>query len=75
MTPELWQRLKPSFHAALQRGTKSREAFIEAACGEDCELKNHLKQLPGAELRNTGKFDAPLAYIEDLCDEKDRRFP
>ena len=75
MTPELWQRLKPLFHAALQQGTESREEFIEAACGEDFELKNHLKQLLEAEQRNTGKLDAPLAHIEDLWDDKDERFP
>ena len=75
MTPELWQRLKPLFHAALQRGTESRAEFIEAACGEDLELKNHLKQLLEAEQRNTGKLDAPLANIEDLWDDKDGRSP
>jgi serine/threonine protein kinase/Tol biopolymer transport system component len=75
MTPELWQRLKPLFHAALQQGTESRAEFIEAVCGEDFELKNHLKRLLEAEQRNTGKLDAPLAHIEDLWDDKDGRFP
>src|SRR6202046_356142 len=75
MTPELWQRLKPLFHAALEQSTESRAGFIEAACGEDFELKDHLKQLLEAEQRNTGRLDAPLAHIEDLWDEKDGRFP
>jgi eukaryotic-like serine/threonine-protein kinase len=75
MTPELWQRLKPLFHATLQQGIESRAEFIEAACGEDFELKNHLKQLVEAEERNTGKLDAPLAHIEDLWDDKDGPFP
>jgi len=43
MTPGLWQRLKPLFHAALKEGTKDRAAFIESACGGDLELKMHLK--------------------------------
>jgi hypothetical protein len=75
MTPELWQRLKPLFHATLQHGTESRAEFIEAACGEDFELENHLKQRLEAEPRNTGKLNAPLAHIEDLSDDKDGRFP
>ena len=75
MTPELWQRLKPLFHAALQQGTESRKEFVEAACGEDFELKDHLKQLLDAEQRNTGRLDAPLAHIEDLWSDKDGRFP
>src|ERR1700722_7669505 len=74
MTPELWQRLQPLFHAALEQSTESRAEFIEAASGEDLELKNHLKQLLEAEQRNTGKLDAPLAHIEDLWDDKDGRF-
>ncbi len=28
MTPELWQRLKPLFHAALQAGLQNRADFI-----------------------------------------------
>ena len=44
MTAELWQRLKPLFHAALERSTQDRSAFIDAACGDDLELKMHLKQ-------------------------------
>src|SRR3984957_7103107 len=74
MTPELWQRLKPLFHAALQQGPESRAEFIEVACGEEVELRNHLKQLLEAEQQNTGKLDAPLAHIEDLWDDKDGRF-
>jgi hypothetical protein len=66
MTPELWQRLKPLFHAALEQRTESRAEFIEAACGEDFELKNQLKQLLEAEQRNKGKLDAPLAHTSKI---------
>ena len=45
-----------------KRTAQSRAAFIEAACGDDLELKNHLKQLLEAEQRNTGIRDAPLAH-------------
>ena len=66
MTPELWQRLKPLFDAALQLGTGSRAAFIEAACGDDLELKTHLKRLLEAEQQGTGLLDPPLADVNDL---------
>jgi serine/threonine protein kinase/WD40 repeat protein len=66
MTPELWQRLKPLFNAALQEGEENRAAFIETACGDDLELKTHLKRLLEAERRGTGPRDAPLADVNDL---------
>ena len=75
MTPELWQRLKPLFHAALQQGPESRAAFVEEACGNDTELKTNLKRLLEAEQRNTGLLDAPLAHVEDFLDDAEGRFP
>src|ERR1700738_3514630 len=73
MTPELWQRLKPLFHAALQERTENRASFIETACGGDLELRTHLKRLLEAELRNTGSMDAPLAHVNDFMDDKEAR--
>jgi eukaryotic-like serine/threonine-protein kinase len=73
MTPELWQRLKPLFHAALQQGTEDRAAFIDAACGDDLELKIHLKQLLEAEQLETGSLDAPLAHVNDFLDDREAR--
>jgi hypothetical protein len=75
MTPELWQRLKQLFHAALEQRTESRAEFIETACGEDFELKNHLKQLLEAEQRNTGKLDVPPVHIEHLWDDREGLSP
>jgi eukaryotic-like serine/threonine-protein kinase len=64
MTPELWQRLKPLFHAALEESAQDRTAFIDSACGDDLELKMHLKELLDAEQENTGSRDAPLAHLD-----------
>jgi hypothetical protein len=69
MTPELWQRLKPLFHAALAEGTQYRAAFIEPACGGDRELKVPLEQLLEAEPLDTGSLDDPLAHLNDLFDD------
>ncbi len=45
MTPELWQRLKPLLHAALDRGSGERAAFISEVCGDDAELRANLVRL------------------------------
>ena len=74
MTPELWQRLKPLFHAALEEDTQNRAAFINSACGSDLELKMHLEQLIQAEQRKTGLLDAPLADLNGFLDERGARF-
>ena len=60
MTPELWQRLKPLFHAALKKDPQDRAVLIEEACGDDLELRMHLKQLIEAEEQGTRTIDAPL---------------
>ena len=68
MTPELWQRLKPLFQAALEETTQDRAAFIEAACGGDLELKMHLKRLLDAHQQSADSRDAPLAHINNFLD-------
>ena len=74
MTPELWQRLKPLFHAALEEGSENRAAFVDAACGGDRELKLHLKQLLDAEQQDTGSLDAPLAHLNGFLKDGEARF-
>src|ERR1700712_1728616 len=65
MTPELWQRLKPLFHATLENDPQGRAAFIEEACGDDLELRMHIKQLIEAEEQGTRTIDAPLVDLKD----------
>lgn len=74
MTPELWQRLKPLFHAALRERTQDRAAFIDTACGEDKELKVHLEELIEAEQQGTQTLDAPFVSLVNLFDGADARF-
>src|SRR6202041_2450870 len=69
MTPELWQRLKPLFQAALEEREQDRAAFIEATCGDDLELKTHLKRLLDANQQSVDSQDAPLAHIRDMLDD------
>jgi len=74
MTPELWQRLKPLFHAALEKDTQNRAAFVDAACGKDLELKMRLEELLKAEQQDTGLLDAPLAQLSGFLDDNGARF-
>ena len=69
MTPELWKRLKPLFYSALEVGTQDRAAFIDAACGDDLELKMHLKQLLDAEQQRTSSRDGPLVHLNDFLND------
>jgi eukaryotic-like serine/threonine-protein kinase len=70
MTPELWERLKPLFHAALELDTQNRAAFIDAVCSGDLELKTHLQRLLEAEQQASNFLDAPPACLNDLLDDK-----
>jgi serine/threonine protein kinase len=74
MTPELWERLKPLFHNALEEATEDRAAYVAAACGNDPELKKHLEQLLQAEQQNTGTHDAPLANLNGFFEDRSARF-
>ncbi|MEA2260597.1 MAG: eukaryotic-like serine/threonine-protein kinase, partial [Acidobacteriaceae bacterium] len=69
MTPELWHRLKPLFHAALEESKQDRAAFIEAACGDDLELKIHLKRLLDADQQSADSLDAPFAHVNHCPDD------
>jgi eukaryotic-like serine/threonine-protein kinase len=73
MTPELWQRLKPLFHAALEKDLQDRAAFINAACGADLELKTNLKQLLNAEQQDAGSLEARFARLNGFLDDKRAR--
>ena len=65
MTPELWQRLKPLFYAALKEEPQERAAFVERACGDDRELKTQLQRLIEAEEQGTLTIDTPLVNLND----------
>ena len=63
MNAELWQRLKPLFHAALEESPQDRAAFVDSACGDDLELKRHLAELLDGEEQKTGTRDARFADL------------
>ena len=45
MQPERLHRIEEIYHAALERDEKSREAFLEQACGSDADLRREVESL------------------------------
>lgn len=74
MTPELWQRLKPLYHAALEMPDEARAQFVAEACVEDGELKEELTALLKANGEQTGSADLPLINLKDLFPEEPKSF-
>jgi serine/threonine protein kinase len=73
MTPELWQRLKPLFHNAMEEATEDRAAHVSEVCGNDSELKKHLEELLQAE-QKTVTHDVPLAHLHGFFEDRSPRF-
>ncbi len=60
MTPELWQRLRPLYDAALDIPAEQREQYVADACGSDAELKGALVELLAASDEDDDTLDEPL---------------
>ena len=74
MTPEIWQRLKPLFHAALDRDPAERAEFINGACAHDPDLKLQLHALVRAEEQATKSFDGQFGNLPTLLNDTAVRF-
>jgi serine/threonine protein kinase len=55
MDQERWRRVTELFHAALEREPEERQAFLDAACGEDAGLRRQIELLLAKE-ENAGSF-------------------
>jgi eukaryotic-like serine/threonine-protein kinase len=60
MTSDFWRRAEKLFHAALERTPKSREVFLEEACGEDAELRRHLDMLIRQDQEGSCSLEQPV---------------
>jgi eukaryotic-like serine/threonine-protein kinase len=60
MTPERWRRVGELFQSALDRGEESRDAFLDAACGSDQDLRAEVQSLLAAH-HEAGTFGEPPA--------------
>jgi serine/threonine protein kinase len=74
MTPELWQRLKPLYQAAIEKPDEQRARFIAEVCGNDDELKRELVALVKANDEPTGLGDIPIVNIEGLIARTSKPF-
>lgn len=72
MTPELWQRLKPLFYAAMERDPNTRAGFAAELCGTDAELREQLLRLLDA--KDTGPMDRPAVDPVLLAEAAAMRF-
>ena len=65
MTPELWQRLKPLYEAALEMPMQERARFIEEASGGDARVKAELESLLKMA-DDESSLDHPIFKLSDL---------
>jgi serine/threonine protein kinase/WD40 repeat protein len=49
MTPTRWKEIERVFHAAMERPTGERSAFLAEECGEDSELRHEVELLLAQE--------------------------
>ena len=49
MTAERWQRLERLYHAALERDSDQRLAFLREECGDDADLLEEVRSLLARE--------------------------
>ena len=74
MTPELWQRLKPLYNAAVEMPKESRAQFVASACKNDNELRAELEALLAAGNQSTDSLDAPILNLHDLYPTRKQAF-
>jgi eukaryotic-like serine/threonine-protein kinase len=56
MTPEVWERVKELFEAALERGPQQRPAFLAEACGQDAAVRAEVERLLSEHEQAGGSF-------------------
>lgn len=73
MTPEMWQRLKPLYHAALEMPVEARSNFV-ISCTDDEELRKELRSLLKASDEETVSHATPFIDFRNLFPTKPRCF-
>jgi eukaryotic-like serine/threonine-protein kinase len=74
VTPDLWERLKPLYRAALEIPEKERANFISNACGDDGQVREELAALLKANDQTTPFSDSPIFNLKDLFPVKTNPF-
>lgn len=63
MTPERWQQVKGIFQQALEQETGRCAEFLDAACGNDHELRREVESLLQSDQGTTNPLDAPISQL------------
>jgi serine/threonine-protein kinase len=74
MTPDLWERLKPLYHAALEMPETERGNFISKVCEDDVQVREELVALLKANDESTAFSDSPILNFKDLFPTKSAPF-
>ena len=74
MTPELYQRLKPLYDAALDVPAEKRDDFVAEACKDDLQLQKELQDLLAADDEKTGPLDNPIIDLHALKSSGEQTF-
>jgi serine/threonine protein kinase/tetratricopeptide (TPR) repeat protein len=74
MTPELYQRLKPLYDAALDIPSENRDAFVAEVCKGDSQLEKGLQNLLAAHDTETGTLDNPIFNVHALKSLREQTF-
>ena len=64
MKQELWRKVEELFHAALERVPEARQAFLDATCGADIDLRRQVEVLLAKEEQAGSFLEVPA--IEDM---------
>ena len=59
MNPERWRQIEELFHAALERTSERRPAFLDGACRGDLELRREVESLLAREQQAGSFLEAP----------------
>src|SRR6185295_7927829 len=59
MKPERWQQIERLYHAALERKTVERAAFLDACCADDEAMRREIESLLGYDDTAGQFFEAP----------------
>jgi serine/threonine protein kinase/tetratricopeptide (TPR) repeat protein len=66
--PDRWSRVETLYHAARERDASARVAFLDAACGDDVELRREVESLL-AQPTTGAFFDQPgMVAVAQLVD-------
>lgn len=65
MTPDRWEQVQALFHEAVELEAEARHRYLDAACGEDAELRSEVEALLRADDADETMLDRDLGTLAD----------